>query len=80
MGWLNRVASRLDKALQAAAAKAGLTYVNTYDAFGGNELCQADPYLNYLTVPLVDSFHPTEGGQAILAGLAIADLPPGTSG
>ena len=50
MAWIDYVIYQADKAIQTAADAAGVTYVDTYNAFDGNELCQATPYLNDLTL------------------------------
>lgn len=76
MAWIDNVIYRVDNAIQTAAAAAGVTYVDTYNAFDGNELCQASPSLNDLTLDTVgvkvgiQSFHPTIAGQATLATFA----------
>ena len=79
MAWIDYVIYQADKAIQTAADAAGVTYVDTYNAFDGNELCQATPYLNDLTLDSVgvdlgiQSFHPTIAGQAALAAFAEGD-------
>jgi hypothetical protein len=76
MAWIDNVIYQVDNAIQIAAAAAGVTYADTYNAFDGNELCQASPYLNDLTLDSVgvklgiQSFHPTIAGQAALATFA----------
>jgi GDSL-like Lipase/Acylhydrolase family/Putative Ig domain len=76
MAWIDNVIYQVDNAIQTAAAAAGVTYADTYNAFGGNELCQASPYLNDATLDSVgvelgiQSFHPTMAGQAELAAFA----------
>ncbi len=81
MAWIDNVIHRVDNVIQAAAAASGFTYFDTYNAFDGNELCQASPYLNEATADgdlksaldvkrYVQSFHPTIEGQAALAAFA----------
>jgi hypothetical protein len=74
MGWINSEVLRLDTKIQRAAQTAQITYVNTYLAFSGHQLCDKNPYLNYVvTVPLaakfVESYHPNAKGQSVFSGL-----------
>jgi len=82
MAWIDNVIYRVDNVIQAAAAASGFTYFDTYNAFDGNELCQASPYLNDATADghlksalgvnrYVQSFHPTIDGQVALAAFAL---------
>jgi hypothetical protein len=76
MAWMDYVIYQVDNAIQTAAATAGVTYADTYNAFDGNDLCQASPYLNDATLDSVgvelgiQSFHPTIAGQAEFAAFA----------
>jgi lysophospholipase L1-like esterase len=74
MGWINSEILRLDTKIQQAAKAAQITYVDTYPAFAGHQLCDKNPYLNYVvTVPLaagfVESYHPNAKGQSVFASL-----------
>lgn len=82
MDWFNREGSILDTAIERITKyekKNGgdFTYVNTYDALNGHELCTGDPYVNRAIidtsidlVKLVSwSFHPNISGQAALAAI-----------
>jgi hypothetical protein len=77
MAWIDSVIKLVDSDIQASAFAAGLTYVDTSDAFAGHQLCQRDPDLNDAVVgPVllaagypkgVQSFHPNVAGQSVLA-------------
>jgi lysophospholipase L1-like esterase len=68
--WLNQVVHDLNGTIRAAAAEAGVTYVNTEDAFAGHEFCnsQGNPaYINPLGMPFAAAFHPNGPGHHALA-------------
>jgi lysophospholipase L1-like esterase len=74
VAWLMARGHQLDQMLIAAAASAGVSYLNEENAFQGHELCASDPYLNNLTTvnqadkhTLNNSFHPTAGGYTKVA-------------
>jgi len=84
MKWINASIKRLDDEIRAAAAAAGITYVNAYNAFNGHELCQPNPWLNrvvyYDTSAGIKhlaqtSFHPNAAGQRALAKAAETAIP-----
>lgn len=83
MDWANELGDRLDAAMAAAAAEAGVHFVPVGDVFAGHEICGDDgPWLLSLAAPrgndLLDrfqlygaaSFHPNKDGQ--LSGYAAA--------
>ena len=75
MAWINYVIQEFDTRIQAAtAAMPGVTYVNTYNAFDGHELCQSGSLLNAFTfapgVSAAGAYHPNKEGQAVLATFA----------
>jgi lysophospholipase L1-like esterase len=53
----------LDGALQAAAARNGDTFADVRGAFSGHELCDGAGWLNSVTLPVGNSYHPTAAGQ-----------------
>src|ERR1700761_4529381 len=53
----------LDGALQAAAAKNGDTFADVRSQFAGPELCDGAGWLNSVTLPIGNSYHPTATGQ-----------------
>jgi lysophospholipase L1-like esterase len=61
--------------IQAEAQAHGFTYVDPRSAFSTHEICSAVEWLNGLSWPLSDSFHPNISGQAQLARLIEAVLP-----
>jgi lysophospholipase L1-like esterase len=73
--WLNDAAGRLDDAMRAAAARAGVHYVSVLDAFAGHGVCGPDgEFVNGPTAANLNdvfhgvvvgtgSFHPNAGGQ-----------------
>jgi lysophospholipase L1-like esterase len=76
MLWMNSVVQRLNQQIKAAATNTGVYYADVYDALDGHELCTADPYLNEASLlTVVDSFHPNQSGQKLMADKAIPLLP-----
>lgn len=66
---LNQTGALLDGAIQNEAADHGFTYVDPRSAFSTHELCSSTPWLNNLTLPLIESFHPNIAGEAEFASL-----------
>jgi lysophospholipase L1-like esterase len=61
-------ADELDGAIQAAAATAGITYIDVRPAFSGHEICDGTSWLHDLDLTeLAASYHPTGAGQAAYA-------------
>jgi lysophospholipase L1-like esterase len=72
MRWINTEIQYLDAKIKDAAKAAGISYVNDYGALRNHELCDKDPYLNYVVfVPLaakfVESYHPKAKGHEAFA-------------
>lgn len=78
MVWLNNEGAKLDNVIKKAAVQAGLTFVDTYNAFNGHELCTKAPYVNRAILDATSpgtgfmklvnwSFHPKVAGQQALA-------------
>jgi lysophospholipase L1-like esterase len=54
----------LDGLMQAAAANDNATFADVRSTFSGHELCDGSGWLNSVTLPIGDSYHPTATGQA----------------
>ena len=61
---LNAAADVLDGVISTAASNAGFTFADVRDQFKGHELCSGDNWLNSVTWPIGDSYHPTALGQS----------------
>ena len=61
---LNSGADALDTAIANGAANAGFTFADVRSQFSGHELCSGDGWLNAVTWPIGDSYHPTATGHA----------------
>jgi lysophospholipase L1-like esterase len=53
----------LDGVLQAAAAKNSDKFADVRSQFAANELCSGSSWLNSVTLPISNSYHPTATGQ-----------------
>jgi lysophospholipase L1-like esterase len=71
---LNSTADLLDSAVQMAAKAHGFTFVDPRSAFESHEICSSSGWLNGLSDPLSESFHPNVTGQAEFASLIEAVL------
>ena len=61
---LNQGADALDRALAAAAARHGDVFADVRTEFAGHQICDGGSgYLNAVTFPLENSYHPTAAGQ-----------------
>jgi lysophospholipase L1-like esterase len=72
---LNQTADLLDGVIAARAAAHGFTYVDPRSAFASHEICSSSEWLNGLSNPLSESFHPNISGQADFASLVEGVLP-----
>ncbi|MTD58207.1 SGNH/GDSL hydrolase family protein [Amycolatopsis pithecellobii] len=63
-GYLNGGADALDTVIEKEAANAGFTFADVRPAFTGHEICSGSPWLNSVTWPIDESYHPTATGQA----------------
>jgi lysophospholipase L1-like esterase len=61
---LNAAADVLDGVISTAASNAGFTFADVRNQFKGHELCSGDGWLNSVTWPIGDSYHPTALGQS----------------
>ncbi|MFI0483352.1 SGNH/GDSL hydrolase family protein [Actinomadura sp. 9N215] len=62
---LNQAADTLDGVIAKAAGGAGFTWSDVRDEFSGHELCSGDDWLNSVTIPIDDSYHPTALGHRL---------------
>ncbi|HUI60318.1 MAG TPA: SGNH/GDSL hydrolase family protein, partial [Steroidobacteraceae bacterium] len=62
---IDRGADRLDRVIAAAAARNGDVFRDVRRYFSGHEICDPGSWLNSLTWPLADSYHPTASGQEL---------------
>ena len=49
--------------IQAAAARNGDTFADVRSAFSSHELCSGSDWLNAVTIPINNSYHPNAGGH-----------------
>jgi lysophospholipase L1-like esterase len=61
---LNSAADELDTVMGKAAANAGFRFADVRGQFSGHELCSGDGWLNAVTWPIGNSYHPTATGHA----------------
>lgn len=72
---LNQTADLLDQVIAARAAAHGFAYVDPRSAFASHEICSSLEWLNGLSLPISESFHPNVSGQADFASLIEHVLP-----
>ncbi|MEO6083698.1 MAG: SGNH/GDSL hydrolase family protein [Umezawaea sp.] len=60
---VNGGADLLAEVTAAAAAAAGVAFVDVREAFAGHGICGADPWVRAVTAPIGDSYHPNRLGQ-----------------
>jgi lysophospholipase L1-like esterase len=71
---LNRAANLLARTEREQARAFGFAFVDPRHAFGEHELCAPDPWLNGLSTPLVESFHPNAEGHRAYARLLLREF------
>ncbi|OLT21800.1 hypothetical protein BJF81_14730 [Ornithinimicrobium sp. CNJ-824] len=69
---LNAGAAELDTLIEAKATGAGFTYVDVRDDFLGHAVCDDPEWINGLSNPIVESYHPNRLGNE---GYAVALAP-----
>ena len=78
---LNQTADLLNCRLAAAASAAGFSFANPTSRFIGHAVCDADEWINGLSNPISESYHPKANGHAggytpavspLLTGAAVA--------
>jgi lysophospholipase L1-like esterase len=71
---LNQTADLLDSRIAAAASTAGFSFVNPTQAFIGHAVCGSPEWINGLSNPVSESYHPNVTGQAAYANLVKPSL------
>jgi lysophospholipase L1-like esterase len=71
---LNNTANLLDGVISSATSAHGFTFVDPRSAFDSHEICSNSEWLNGLSNPISESFHPNVTGQAEFASLIEAVL------
>lgn len=66
---LNETGDLLNDAVAEGAEAHGFTFVDPRDAFTGHAVCDDDAWINGLTHPISDSYHPNESGHTAYADL-----------
>lgn len=66
---LNRTADLLRDVVRVRALARGFRFADAIPSFGGHAVCDDRPWLNGVSSPLRDSFHPSVAGQAEYARL-----------
>ena len=61
---LNATADLLNERTASAAATAGFAFVNPTSAFTGHAVCDRAEWLNGLSYPITESYHPNRSGHA----------------
>ncbi|MBA8825729.1 lysophospholipase L1-like esterase [Saccharopolyspora lacisalsi] len=61
---LNDAADTLDEVIEQQARAAGFVFTGVRDSFAGHGACGAQPWINGLTSPISESFHPNAMGHA----------------
>ncbi len=61
---LNQTADLLNSRLAAAASAAGFSFANSTSRFVGHAVCDADEWINGLSNPITESYHPKATGHA----------------
>jgi lysophospholipase L1-like esterase len=60
---INSASDVLNDTIAKRAADHGFSFGDVRDAFTGHEICSGDSWLHSVTVPVGESYHPTEAGQ-----------------
>ncbi|MEU0089825.1 SGNH/GDSL hydrolase family protein [Kribbella sp. NPDC006257] len=71
---LNATADLLNSKISAAASAAGFPFVNPTSAFIGHAVCGSPEWINGLSNPISESYHPNTTGHANLANLVQPQL------
>lgn len=67
MSRLNAGTAELDRLIDGRSAAAGFTYVEVRDDFAGHAVCDSQAWINNLSVPVDESFHPNRAGNRAYA-------------
>ena len=71
---LNATADLLDSVTAAAASAAGFGFVDPRATFTGHAVCSSSPWINNLTWPIDDSYHPNKAGHVGYAAVVAPAL------
>jgi lysophospholipase L1-like esterase len=63
-GYIDAGADTLDSAISAAAGRHGFRFVDVRAAFANHGICSSNWWLNSVTWPVVNSYHPNASGYA----------------
>ncbi|MFF2326695.1 MULTISPECIES: SGNH/GDSL hydrolase family protein [unclassified Streptomyces] len=61
---INNASDVLNGVVAKQAANSGFTFSSVVDEFTGHELCSGDAWLNSVTIPIYNSYHPKAAGQS----------------
>ncbi len=73
---LNQATDTVVQILADRADRAGVRFADVRDAFSGHAVCGAAPWVNDLSWPLRESFHPNRAGHQAYAGVVGPALVP----
>jgi hypothetical protein len=68
-GQLNAGADQLDNAIKARAVAHGFTFLDVRGPFTGHAVCDSVEWLNGLSNPTSESYHPNRDGHVAFANL-----------
>ncbi|TDD57793.1 SGNH/GDSL hydrolase family protein [Kribbella antibiotica] len=71
---LNETADLLNNKISVAANAAGFSFANPTSAFTGHSVCGSPEWINGLSNPVSESYHPNTTGQAAYANLVAPAL------
>jgi len=71
---LNQTADLLNSKIAASASAAGFGFVNPTQDFVGHAVCGSPEWINGLSNPVSESYHPNVAGQSAYAGLVKPSL------
>lgn len=71
---LNQTADLMDSTLSGRASAHGFRFVNPESAFVGHAVCDDVEWINGLSSPIMESYHPNRSGQTGFANLVDDDL------
>ncbi|WP_327368296.1 SGNH/GDSL hydrolase family protein [Streptomyces sp. NBC_01217] len=61
---INNASNVLNSVIAKQAANSGFAFSSVVDEFTGHELCSGDAWLNSVTIPVYNSYHPKAAGQS----------------
>ena len=71
---LNDGTAELDRLIQDRSQRVGFDYVEVRDDFAGHAVCDSPAWINNLTLPIVESFHPNRAGNEAYAAAITPSL------